>query len=424
MRSIPFRVFGIEPMRWAGTAWGRMNALIVGTGEYSTGFVGGQASQSDKGAGVIGLCLFHQRALGNIERVLMAGTNGTKFVGIREHLDQVLGRRYRNLSTDFESFPADDCERDAEAYLKAMDQLSPGDCVFIFTPDNLHFEIGMAAVEHGLHVLLAKPIVQTVADHKTLTEAAERKGVLVAMEVHKRWDPVYVDARDRIRELGDFSLFNAYMSQPKSQLETFRAWAGKSSDISYYLNTHHIDFHNWAIGHRAEPVSVTALGSTGVARSQGIETEDTISLAVKWKNAESGTLGTALYTASWIAPKSDVHSQQRFHYMGHAGEIQVDQAHRGYQIATDADGLSSPNPMFMKYRANEDGEFVGASGYGYQSIEAFIQASDSVNVGDSVISDWDRKLATARQTLPVTAILEAGRRSLIADGAPIQIADL
>ena len=26
--------------------------------------------------------------------------------------------------------------------------------------------------------------------------------------------------------------------------------------------------------------------------------------------------GTAVYTSSWIAPKSDVHSQQRFFYMG------------------------------------------------------------------------------------------------------------
>ena len=120
-----------------------MNALIVGTGEYSTGYVGGQAASSDKGAGVIGLSLFHQRALGNIERVLMAGTNGTKFPGIREHLNQMLGQRYRNLSTDFESFPSDDCERDPEAYLKAMDQLSPGDGVFIFTPDNLHFSIAL-----------------------------------------------------------------------------------------------------------------------------------------------------------------------------------------------------------------------------------------------------------------------------------------
>ncbi|GAB5561701.1 MAG: hypothetical protein SynsKO_33480 [Synoicihabitans sp.] len=401
-----------------------MNALIVGTGEYSTGYVGGQAARSDKSAGVIGLSLFHQRALGNIERVLMAGTNGTKFPGIREHLDRMLGQRYRNLSTAFESFPADDCERDSEAYLRAMDQLSPGDCVFVFTPDDLHFPISMAAVERGLHVLVAKPIVQTVADHRTLIEAAERRGVLVAMEVHKRWDPIYVDARDKIRELGDFSFFNAYMSQPKTQLETFRAWAGKSSDISYYLNAHHIDFHNWAVEHLAAPVSVTALGATGVAQAQGMSTEDTISLAVKWRNTASGNLGTALYTSSWIAPPSDVHSQQRFHYMGHAGEIQVDQAHRGYQMATDVDGYSSPNPLFMKYRPNEEGEFVGASGYGYQSIAAFVLAAHSLNARESRLGEWDRKLPTARQTLPVTAILEAGRRSLDADGAPIALADL
>ncbi|MEM0964570.1 MAG: Gfo/Idh/MocA family oxidoreductase [Verrucomicrobiota bacterium] len=400
-----------------------MNALIVGTGEYSTGYVGGGASQSDNGAGVVALSLFHQRALGKVERVLMAGTNGSKFPGIREHLDRILGQRYRNLSTEFESFPADDCERDPKAYLGAMDQLSPGDCVFIFTPDDLHFEIGRAAIERGLHALIAKPIVQTTADHRQLITAGDAKGVLVVMEVHKRWDPIYVDARDKIRELGDFSFFNAYMSQPKSQLETFRAWAGKSSDISYYLNAHHIDFHNWAIGHRAKPVAVTAHGATGVAHGKCIQTEDTITLATTWKNIESGNLGTALYTSSWIAPKSDVHSQQRFHYMGHEGEIQVDQAHRGYQMATDADGYSSPNPLFMKYRPSADGDFVGHTGYGYLSIEAFVEAASSVNVGESKITDWDSRLATARQTLAVTAILEAGRRSLDSGSAIVRIED-
>ncbi len=398
-----------------------MNTLIVGTGEYTTGYVHGQASPSDKGAGVVGLSVFHQRALGQIDRVLMAGTNGTKFPGIRAHLRRVIGERYRGLDTTFESFPADDCGRDTEAYRVAMDRLAPGDCVMVFTPDDTHFTIGLAAVERGLHVLIAKPIVQTVADHRALIDAGDRKGVLVAMEVHKRWDPIYADARDKIRELGDFSHFNAYMSQPKSQLETFRAWAGKSSDISYYLNAHHIDFHNWAVGHRARPVSVSALGATGVATSQGIKTEDTISLAVRWQNTESGSIGTALYTASWIAPKSDVHSQQRFHYMGHTGEIQVDQAHRGYHLATDANGFTSPNPLFMKYLPNDAGAFAGASGYGYLSIAAFIQAAHSVNDGKTQPTDWDRKLATARQTLPVTAILEAGRQSLDAGGAAIPL---
>lgn len=44
----------------------------------------------------------------------------------------------------------------------------------------------------------------------------------------------------RSAAIGDFSFFTSYMSQPKSQLETFRAWAGIDSDISYYLNSHHV----------------------------------------------------------------------------------------------------------------------------------------------------------------------------------------
>ena len=45
------------------------------------------------------------------------------------------------------------------------------------------------------------------------------------------FDPVYSDARARAATLGEFNFFNAWMSQPKSQLETFKAWAGKDSDI-------------------------------------------------------------------------------------------------------------------------------------------------------------------------------------------------
>ena len=116
--------------------------------------------------------------------------------------------------------------------------------------------------------------------------------------------------------MGDFSYYHSYMSQPKSQLGTFVSWAGKSSDISYYLNSHHIDFHCWSVKEFATPVSVTAMSSTGVAKAQGLDTEDSITLMVKWKNTTTGNLGTALYTASWIASPSDVHSQQRFFYAG------------------------------------------------------------------------------------------------------------
>lgn len=45
------------------------------------------------------------------------------------------------------------------------------------------------------------------------------------------FDPVYSDAKAKAQALGEFNYFNAWMSQPKSQLETFKAWAGKESDI-------------------------------------------------------------------------------------------------------------------------------------------------------------------------------------------------
>jgi D-galacturonate reductase len=395
--------------------------LMIGTGEYTTGFVHGAASSSDKGAGVVALTLFDLRSRGLVSELLMAGTNGTKFPAIRQHFESVIGSRYGGLETGFQSFPADDIGCDPEAWLKALEKLSAGDVVTVFTPDDTHHAIALAALRKGCHVLVAKPIVQTLAHHHELIEAAAGRGVLCAMEVHKRWDPIYADARDRIARLGHFGHFAAYMSQPKSQLETFRAWAGKSSDISYYLNAHHIDFLHWTVGHQARPVSVTAIASIGVARDQGIPAEDTITLATQWEIAGTSRTATALFTSSWIAPKSDVHSQQHFFYQGETGEVRVDQAHRGYSIATDDAGYVSPNPLFMKYTPDASGRFAGQSAYGYRSIADFVKAAAAVNSGASTAADWDQGLATAATTAHVTAILEAGRMSLDRGSIPVNI---
>ena len=69
-------------------------------------------------------------------------------------------------------------------------------------------------------------------------------------------------------------------------------------------------------------VNLESICPAGVAKdTKSIDTEDTITLTVHWENLLAGRAaggrGTAVYTASWIAPPSDVHSQQRFFYMGH-----------------------------------------------------------------------------------------------------------
>jgi D-galacturonate reductase len=394
---------------------------MVGTGEYTTGFVSGAMAAADKRAGVIATTLFDLRRRGLVDKLSMVGTNGTKFPAIRSHLERAVAGVYRDMDVSFESFPADEVADQPDAYLKALDQLRPGDAVVVFTPDDTHYPIVMAAAERACHVLVAKPMVKLLKEHRAIIQAATSRRVLVAMEVHKRFDPIYVDARDRIRQLGEFSFFQSYMSQPKSQLQTFRSWAGKSSDISYYLNSHHIDFNVWACSHVARPVMVRASAATGLARSQGIPTEDTISLMVDWENRATNNRATAIYTASWIAPKADVHSQQRFFYMGHLGELTIDQAHRGYTLASDETGFSSLNPLFMKFTPDADGFFCGQSGYGYRSVEQFIRAADEIRQGRAEPEDYCGKLATAQETLMVTAILEAGRKSLDADGREVKI---
>jgi len=323
----PNLVRQITKAAFGGSQYKPVNVLMIGTGEYTTGFVNGSASDSDKSKGVIALTVFDLRSRNKVARVGLCGVSGVKFPAIRDHFKRAIENSYSNIDTDAETFPAD-TEVNAKSYLAALDSFEKGDAVTIFTPDDTHFEIALAAIERGLHVLVTKPAVKTLEHHRILHEAAVRNNVLVAIEVHKRWDPIYSDARDQLQSLGDFSYMYSYMSQPKHQLDTFRSWAGKSSDISYYLNSHHIDFHEWVVGETSRPVRVTAVASYGVAKtSYDIDCEDTITLTVQWENVapvEGGAegevcatgAGTAVYTSSWVAPKSDVHSQQRFFYMG------------------------------------------------------------------------------------------------------------
>jgi len=399
----------------------KLNVLMVGTGEYTTGYVGGKGADSDKGAGVVALTMFDLRRRGKVDRIAMCGVNGKKFPGIRKHMQRCIGDVYKDMDLTCETFPGDE-EVDPTAYVTAAGTFGKGDVAIIFTPDDTHYDIAKVCVERGMHVMVTKPIVQTLSHHLDLAKAANAAGALVAVEVHKRLDPFYADARDRARSaLGNFSYMYAYMSQPKHQLETFRAWAGKSSDISYYLNSHHVDFSEWTLAGIARPVRVSASSSTGVAKARDIDTEDSITLTVDWENLSDGTKGTAVYTSSWVAPKSDVHSQQRFFYMGTKGEINVDQAHRGCTVAVDDAPFGSVNPLFMKYTPT-NGYFSGQGSYGVRSFENFADACASINEGAAKPADYDDgSLATVHTTMQGTAILEAGRRSLDADGRPMDI---
>ena len=146
-----------------------MNApkvLVIGTGEYVTGLVHGSESTSDKGAGIIALTLFDLRERGLVSKIILAGSNGSKFPLVRSHFNQLIAKRY-GMDISFQGFPDDD-QKDSTAWKVALQKLDPGDAVLVFTPDDLHYEMAHTAASKGLNVLVAKPIVKTVAEHDSL----------------------------------------------------------------------------------------------------------------------------------------------------------------------------------------------------------------------------------------------------------------
>ena len=65
----------------------------------------------------------------------------------------------------------------------------------------------------------------------------------------------------------------------------------------------------------------------------------------------------------------------------------------------------------MKYVPRQ-GRFAGQLGYGYRSLETFVDCVTEIRTGEASVSDAARSLALLEETLRTTAILEAGRQSL------------
>ena len=101
--------------------------------------------------------------------------------------------------------------------------------------------------------------------------------------------------------------------------------------------------------------------------------------------------------------------------MGSRGEIRINQAKRGYDVADDdSQGqLVWYNPFYMRYAPDEEGNFGGQTGYGYISFEKFVDAVTALNEGRVTLDELDRRgLPTLKNTLATAAILHAGRVSL------------
>ena len=133
-----------------------------------------------------------------------AGNRTNKYLEyVRQHPDKVklvgvveLNEIRRKHVAERFGLEASQCYVDYRDFFKASVQ---ADAVMICTPEDMHFEPTMLAIEAGYHVLLEKPIAQTLEECLAIGEAAQKKNVLVSVCHVLRYHPYFM----KIKELVD-----------------------------------------------------------------------------------------------------------------------------------------------------------------------------------------------------------------------------
>jgi predicted dehydrogenase len=79
-------------------------------------------------------------------------------------------------------------------------EIGPFDLAVIAAPTEHHAAIAMPLVDAGVHVLVEKPVTQTLAEADALIAAAKRKGVVLAVGHSERFNPAVAAARPFVND--------------------------------------------------------------------------------------------------------------------------------------------------------------------------------------------------------------------------------
>ncbi len=161
-------------------------------------------------------------------------------------------------------------------YREAMEKLGPHGVVVVATPDHLHTDMTLEAIEAGYDVIVMKPLCLKVDEAHEVIKAADEKRRYVATDYHKRLDRAVRLARYRVRkgDLGEMLHGHAWIEEPKYMpLKYFRLWAHKSSPFEY-IGVHYVDAWYFITG--LTPKRVAAFGQKKFLPSTGSDAYDAV----------------------------------------------------------------------------------------------------------------------------------------------------
>ena len=158
--------------------------------------------------------------------------------------------------------------------------------VSVCTPTITHAEIALAAIGQGKHVLVEKPMTNTVKEAQTLIAAAEKNRVLLTVGFVERFNPAVQEAIKRVAdgEIGDIIL---------AHTRRVSRSPGRIGDVGVIkdLAIHDIDIVNHLF--KGDPESVYAIAGRIAHRY-----EDYANINIRYKGDR-----TAFVETNWLTPR-------------------------------------------------------------------------------------------------------------------------
>ena len=329
-----------------------LTTLVVG---------GGMISQD-----VILPTLLQERRRGNHGEVWLA----SRTAGTVAKCAKQFGGKIDRLFPDPKRTPKDKSVPDS--YQAALDELPPGSCVMVATPDHLHTPVVLDAIAAGHHCVVQKPLCLKVKEARKITVLADKLGAYVLTDYHKRYDPAIRAARHRFRkgDLGDMLHGHAWCEEKKLMaLDVFSRWCEESSPFEY-IGVHYADAYYYITG--LLPRRVSAFGQKKFLPTKGKDAFDAVQAVIEWEDGSAFWVQT-----SWALPDSNsALTAQGLTLLGTKGEYWADHRNRNCRFVTDDKGYEDFNPNFFKtYDSFEPDAATDVWGYGYASI---VQGLDDI----------------------------------------------
>jgi len=242
------------------------------------------------------------------------------------------------------------------------DLLGEIEALYICTPNALHADVAIHALDAGVSVFSEKPMATSLDGARAVLEASRRARSVYQAGFNRRFAGVYRELKHRIAS-GDLVPTSALLKMNRGELQR-PAWTGDplmTGGFLYETPIHMLDLARHLFGEPAEVICR--------ARATVYDHLDDFSLLLTFESGLSAVLATSAH-ATWLFPFERVEV-----YGGHAAIVTEEMERITFatglgQAAVTLDFAQQPTDERWGY-VEEDGRFVDAiCGVGEPAVSA------------------------------------------------------